>query len=188
VTQDPTEFDYALALAGCARGQGADLQRLYEQESPRLLGVVQRMVRNLPLAEDIVHDAFINIWKRAASFDASRGEARGWIYAITRNLALNHLRDNQRELAADDDMMDALDATQSMAAWRDTEDVFAWLGSAERMQPCLEQLEPVRRNCVLHAYVEGLSHSEIAARVGAPLGTVKAWIKRSLLNLRECLQ
>ena len=71
---------------------------------------------------------------------------------------------------------------------RDTLDAFSWQDSAGRMQPCLEQLEPVRRNCVLHAYVDGLSHSEIALRVGAPLGTVKAWIKRSLLNLRECLQ
>lgn len=53
--------------------------------------------------------------------------------------------------------------------------------------PCLEQLEPVRRNCLLHAYVEGLSQSEIAQRIGAPLGTVKAWIKRSLKALKECL-
>ena len=52
---------------------------------------------------------------------------------------------------------------------------------------CLEQLEPVRRNCVLHAYVDGLSHAQIAIRLGAPLGTVKAWIKRSLLALRECM-
>jgi RNA polymerase sigma-70 factor (ECF subfamily) len=188
VTTDPAAFDYAAALAGCASGRAADLQRLYQQESGRLLGVVQRMVRNQPLAEDIVHDAFVAIWKKAASFDASRGEARGWIYTIARNLALNHLRDNARVLAVEDDTLDALNAHQSLQAWRETEDAFAWSGNAGRMQGCLEQLEPVRRNCVLHAYVDGLSHSEIAARVGAPLGTVKAWIKRSLLNLRECLQ
>jgi len=188
VTYDEAAFDYAAALAGCAKGQAADLQRLYQQESGRLLGVVQRMVRNQPLAEDIVHDAFVAIWKRAASFDPSRGEARGWIYTIARNLALNSLRDNAREVAVEDDTLDALDGHQSLQAWRETEDAFAWQGSAGRMQGCLEQLEPVRRNCVLHPYVDGLSHSEIAARVGAPLGTVKAWIKRSLLNLRECLQ
>ena len=66
-------------------------------------------------------------------------------------------------------------------------DAFGWRDSAGRIGPCLEQLEPVRRNCVLHAYVEGLSHSEIAQRLGAPLGTVKAWIKRSLKALKECL-
>lgn len=188
MTHDPDDFDYAQALADCARGRAAALQRLYEQESPRLLGVVQRLVRNMPLAEDIVHDAFVNIWKRAASFDASRGEARGWMYSIARNLALNSLRDNAREVAVEDEVMDELSAEQSLQAWHDSQDAFAWQGSADRMQLCLERLEPVRRNCVLHAYVDGLSHSEIAQRLGAPLGTVKAWIKRSLLNLRECLQ
>lgn len=177
-----------MALAGCARGRGADLQRLYQQESARLLGVVQRIVRNQPLAEDIVHDAFVNIWKRAASFDASRGEARGWIYAIARNLALNSVRDNAREMTVEDELMDAFDVDQSLQAWRETHDAFDWQGCADRMHLCLERLEPVRRNCVLHAYVEGLSHSEIAKQVGAPLGTVKAWIQRSLLNLRECLK
>ena len=74
-----------------------------------------------------------------------------------------------------------------LAAWRDTQDSFAWQDSAARIAPCLEQLEPVRRNCILHAYVDGLSHSEIAQRTGAPLGTVKAWIKRSLAALRDCI-
>jgi RNA polymerase sigma-70 factor (ECF subfamily) len=185
--QEHSDFDYELALAACAKGQGAALQQLYEQESPRLLGVVQRMVRNMPLAEDIVHDAFVNIWKRAASFDASRGEARGWMYSIARNLALNSLRDNAREMAVEDEVMNDLEAEQSLQAWRETADAFAWEDSAGRMTLCLERLDPVRRNCVLHAYVDGLTHSEIAQRIGAPLGTVKAWIKRSLLNLRECL-
>jgi RNA polymerase sigma-70 factor (ECF subfamily) len=185
----PTEdFDYERALARCAKGDGAALHLLYQQESPRLLGVVQRIVRNRPLAEDIVHDAFVNIWKRAATFQADRGAARGWIYAIARNLALNKVRDSTRELAVEDEVMDTLDANQSMQAWRETQDNSGWQDSAGRLGPCLAQLEPVRRNCVLHAYVDGLSHSEIAVRVGAPLGTVKAWIKRSLNHLRDCLQ
>lgn len=188
MTPPPESFDYERALAGCARGDGAALQRLYTQESARLLGVVQRMVRNMPLAEDIVHDAFVNIWKRAGSFNPQAGEARGWIYTIARNLALNTLRDNARELAVEDDVMETLDADLSLRAWRDTQDSFDWQGSTGRLSLCLERLEPVRRNCVLHAYLDGLSHSEIAAKVEAPLGTVKAWIKRSLHNLRECLQ
>ena len=183
----PPEFDYEAALAACAGGDGAALQRLYQQESARLLGVVQRIVRNMALAEDIVHDAFVNIWRRAHSFDASRGEARGWIYSIARHLALNAVRDGQRELTVDEDTSEALDMAQSLAAWRDTRDSFAWQDSAGRLAPCLEQLEPVRRNCILHAYVDGLSHSEIAQRTGAPLGTVKAWIKRSLAALRDCI-
>ena len=81
----------------------------------------------------------------------------------------------------------ALDARASLEAWHDMADAFAWQDSAGRLGPCLEQLEPVRRNCILHAYVDGLSHGEIARRLEAPLGTVKAWIKRSLAALRECM-
>ena len=181
-------FDCDSAVAACARGDASALRALYTHESPRLLGVVQRLVKNMPLAEDIVHDTFVKVWQKASTFDASRGEARGWLYTIARHQALNTLRDSQREVVVDDDTTEALDAQASMAAWHDTRDAYAWQEAAGRMGPCLEALEPVRRNCILHAYVDGLSHTEIATRVGAPLGTVKAWIKRSLAALRECLQ
>ena len=163
------------------------MQRLYDHEGARLLGVAQRIVRDAALAEDIVHDAFINFWTRAASFDATRGSARGWLYTVTRHLALNALRDNSREFVVDDDTATALDAHASMDKWREMTDAFAWRDSAGHIRRCLEQLEPVRRNCILHAYVDGLSHSEIASRLDAPLGTVKSWIKRSLGTLRECM-
>lgn len=181
------EFDYEATLAACAAGERAALQRLYAQEGGRLLGVVQRIVRDTALAEDIVHDACVNIWTRAARFDPARGSARGWIYSVARNLALNAVRDGAREVEMDDDTAAALDARASLEAWHDTADAFAWRDSAGRIGPCLEQLEPVRRNCILHAYVDGLSHGEIARRLEAPLGTVKAWIRRSLAALRECI-
>ncbi len=181
------DFDYEGALQACAAGRRPALQALYEQEAPRLLGVAQRLLRDRAWAEDIVHDAFVKIWNQAGSFDASRGSGRGWLYSITRNLALNALRDTARETEVDDDTAAALDAKHAMDAWQDTRDAFDWRASAGQIGPCLEQLEPVRRNCILHAYVEGLSHSEIAGRLNAPLGTVKAWIKRSLQALKECL-
>ena len=74
---------------------------------------------------------------------------------------------------------------KSLAAWRDTQDSFAWQDSAGRLAPCLEQLEPVRRNCILHAYVDGLSHSEIAAETGLPLGTIKSRIRLALDKLQQ---
>lgn len=181
-------FDHDAALRACARGDAAALRALYEAESARLLGVVQRIVRNLPLAEDIVHDTFVNIWRKADSFNATRGEGRGWMYSIARNLALNAVRDGQREVSVDEDTAQALDADHSLQAWKDTRDTFEWRDAAGRLAHCLDHLEPVRRNCVLHAYVDGMSHSEIAQQVQAPLGTVKAWIQRSLAALRECLQ
>ncbi|KFE52801.1 sigma-70 family RNA polymerase sigma factor [Pseudomonas syringae] len=181
-----SHFDYEATLDACARGERQALERLYAQESARLLGVAQRLVRDSALAQDIVHDAFIKIWTRAASFDPSRGSARGWIFSITRNLALNTIRDNAREIQDDGDDQ-SLEAQATLEGWNQTVDSFDWRVNPGRIEFCLEQLEPVRRNCVFHAYVDGYSHQEIASKIGAPLGTVKAWIKRSLTALRECI-
>jgi RNA polymerase sigma-70 factor (ECF subfamily) len=171
-------FDYEAHLAACARGERAALHRLYVQESPRLLGVARRLVRDTALAEDIVHDAFLNIWGGAAGFDPARGSARGWMFSITRHLALNALRKHQRDLPLHE---------ETHLAAPDNEAAFAALAHSARIHRCLEQLEPQRRHCLLHAYVDGYSHAQISARLGTPLGTVKAWIKRSLNLLRECM-
>jgi RNA polymerase sigma-70 factor (ECF subfamily) len=184
---EPTPFDCERALAACARGDQAALRELYAAEGTRLLGVAQRIVRDRPLAEDIVHDTFVKVWQKAASFDPVRGEARGWLYSITRHLALNAVRDRQHEVTVDDGTAETLDAEAALQAWQDTQDSFDWRASTGRLGHCLERLDAVRRNCLLHAYVDGLSHSQIAERVGAPLGTVKAWIQRSLAALKVCM-
>ncbi|MDD1015119.1 sigma-70 family RNA polymerase sigma factor [Pseudomonas sp. TNT2022 ID1025] len=167
-------FDYEAHLAACARGDRQALQRLYQQEGPRLYGVLLRLVREPAVAEDLLHDAFLRIWAGAGSFDAQRGSARGWIFSVTRHLALNDLRKRQR------------DAPQSVLLEEVGEGLEASLQST-RIYQCLEQLPSERRACILHAYVDGFSHAEIAAKLGAPLGTVKGWVKRSLVALRECL-
>ena len=174
-----TEFDYEANLLACASGEQVALRRLYDREGARLLGVAMRIVRDRARAEDIVHDAFLRIWSQAASFDPQRGSARGWMYVVTRHLALDAVRASSRETA--------LDPEAAITQWQDAADAFDWRASGERLQRCLERLEPVRRNCILHAYVDGLSHADIAGRIDAPLGTVKAWIRRSLGTLRECL-
>ena len=88
------QYDYEAALHACAAGEQAALRSLYDQESARLLGVAQRIVRDTALAEDIVHDAFLKVWTGAGSYDPLRGAARGWLYSITRHLALNAVRDH----------------------------------------------------------------------------------------------
>ncbi|WP_231125666.1 sigma-70 family RNA polymerase sigma factor [Vreelandella piezotolerans] len=180
------EFDYADALARCARGEHAALQRLYQQEGAKLLGVVLRIVKDRGMAEDIVHDACLNIWQRADSFDPQKGAARTWIFSIARHLALNAIRGRDREVSVDLNDPHELDDDDTFQQASQVTDAFDWQ-TGQRMDECLQQLETERRNCVLHAYVDGLSHAEIAAHTGAPLGTVKAWIKRSLLRLRECM-
>lgn len=170
-------YDPLLDLHACARGERPALRRLYEAEAPRLLGMVHRLVRDRAMAEDIVHDAFIRIWNRADTFDPSRGDARGWIFSIARHLALNTLRRRNRDVP--------------LPEWEDdtalAEPSPDWQGDAPRLERCLAALEPQRRACILHAYVDGYSQTEIARRLDAPLGTVKAWITRSLKALRECM-
>ena len=169
-----TFFDYEAHLAACARGERQALRDLYVQESPRLLGVAKRLVRDTALAEDIVHDAFLKIWAGAARFDPSRGSARGWMFSVTRHLALNYLRDHSRETQGEIDLPDDTDTFDAHA-------------HSARIHLCLEQLEPARRSCIVHAYVDGYSHAQISQKLATPLGTVKAWIKRSLSALRECM-
>ncbi|MCP2053203.1 UNVERIFIED_ORG: RNA polymerase sigma-70 factor (ECF subfamily) [Pseudomonas fluorescens] len=170
-------FDYQACLAACARGDQRALRQLYAEDSSRLLGVALRIVRDKALAEDVVHDAFIKVWRGAGSFDPSRGSARGWVFSITRHLALNAVRNHSREVALGDEH-------EQLAAAHDSFEFSAREGQVYR---CLEQLDPTRRSCILHAYVDGFSHSEIARKLDTPLGTVKAWIKRSLVALRECM-
>jgi len=167
-------FDYEAHLAACARGERQALRALYVQESPRLLGVARRLVHDTALAEDIVHDAFLKIWAGAARFDPSRGTARGWMFSVTRHLALNFIRDNPREIQGDIDTHPSVEIVDAEV-------------HSSRIHLCLEQLEPARRTCILHAYVDGYSHAQISHKLGTPLGTVKAWIKRSLMALRECM-
>ena len=181
-------FDHTAALRACAQGDREALRGIYEHEARYLLGVALRIVRDRAAAEDVLHDAFVSIWERASSFDASRGSARGWIYSIVRHAALNRVRDGARETVLDEPATAHLDAQAALEAWQESGDELARQASLGRLGHCLDGLEPARRACLLHAYVDGCSHSEIAERLQAPLGTVKAWIQRGLRALRECMQ
>lgn len=170
-------FDYEVCLLACARGDQRALHQLYEQDSSRLLGVALRITRNKALAEDIVHDAFIKIWHGARSFDPLRGSARGWVFSVTRHLALDVVRSAARDVPLDDQYEPLAEPAQAIE----------FAARSGQIHQCLERLDPTRRTCILHAYVDGYSHSEIAQKLSTPLGTVKAWIKRSLTALRECM-
>lgn len=182
----PHPFDYEGALAACARGDRGALQSIYQFESRRLLGVALRIVRERTLAEDVLHDAFMNIWTKAASFDALRGTAKGWIHTIVRNQALSVVRTHGREVSADEEAIEALEAERATHAAPMTE-LFEINADIGRLDECLQALDAPKRNSILAAYLDGCSHSEIAAKLNAPLGSVKAWIKRGLLSLRECM-
>ncbi|WP_375461160.1 sigma-70 family RNA polymerase sigma factor [uncultured Enterovirga sp.] len=175
-------FDYEAALAGCARREAAALRSLYDRDAGFLAGIALRIVKRPEVASDVLHDAFLDIWRGASTYDPSRGAARAWIVSVVRHRALKAVRRSGRETE--------LDPAVSEQVPDDTPDAFASLALSQEgaaLRVCLEQLEPSRRTVILLAYVDGLSQSEIARRLGAPLGTIKAWTRRSLTSLRECL-
>ncbi|MGF1502103.1 MAG: sigma-70 family RNA polymerase sigma factor [Paracoccaceae bacterium] len=174
--------DHAAELKACARGDRAALKRLFAAESAQLTGVALRLLRRRDLAEDAVQDAFVAIWRKAGQYDPARGSARGWIYAILRNRALNMLRDGRRETGVAPDELESLgdqDETLTRA--------FERLDEQSALRRCLAALDDRKRRAVLMAYVFGYTHGEIAGRLNAPLGTAKAWLRRGLAALRECL-
>jgi RNA polymerase sigma factor (sigma-70 family) len=183
LTKDTTgALDLEDALRRCAGGDRKALRLIYDAEAARMLGVAVRILRRPSLAEEAVHDAFVLVWQQASSFDPARGRARPWLYAVLRHRALNILRGEVRT-----ELVDDFEPMNLTSEEEDPEQVIERLSDASALRRCLEGLEPVRRRAVVLAYMHGLSHGELAARLGVPLGTMKSWLRRSLIALRECM-
>jgi RNA polymerase sigma-70 factor (ECF subfamily) len=178
----PEPFDYEAAVQACARGERYALRALYQREAHWLLGVAQRIVRDPQQAEDVLQDAFIQLWQHASTFDATLGSARGWIYTLVRHRALKALRDSGREQTMDPQDLAELADSQQQSAEGEPRAL-----DSDSLERCLQRLDEARRACVVHAFVDGLTHEQIARRLNTPLGTVKSWIRRSLASLKECL-
>ena len=172
------EAQLAAALARCATGERAALRVIYDIEAGRMVGVARRMLRRQDLAEEAVQDAFMRVWRAARTFDPQKGAARTWLYAILRNSALTILRDENR-FATDEDAAEQAEPVAESAVAR--------LPESNALRRCLERLDAKRRTVVVLAYVHGLSHGELAGKLGVPLGTVKSWVRRSLISLQECM-
>ena len=176
------DFDHEAAVEACARGERFALRAIYEHESRWLLAVAQRIVRDREIARDVLQDAFLQIWQRASTYQRAFGSARGWIYTVVRHRALDVARRSGREISVGDE----LDALVGVAALADATNSHNGADAAS-LQRCLETLDEQRRNCVVLAFVDGYTQDEIAQKMSAPLGTVKSWIRRGLLALKECL-
>lgn len=175
--------DLERVLGACARGDRKALRDIFNREGGKLLAVAERIVRRRELAEEVVQESFIRIWTHAHQYNPDRGSARGWIYAIVRNRALNLLRDGSREQTVED-----VDALRDDELTKEVMTAWARLDRHSRLRDCLGALDETRRNGILMAYVGGYSHGEIAGRLRIPLGTAKSWIRRGLASLRECMK
>ncbi|MDN2579266.1 sigma-70 family RNA polymerase sigma factor [Aquibium sp. ELW1220] len=179
---DSIDDDCERLLARVAGGDRMALGQLFATEAGRLIAIARRIVRRREVAEEIVQDAFVAVWRRAASFDPARGAGRAWLTTIVRNRALNAVRDGSRLDFADEEQL-ALFSERS----GDAHAALDALSDGDALRRCLSALEPRRRESILLAYVVGCTHGEIAARLDAPVGTVKAWIRRGVIALQECL-
>ncbi|HEX8375795.1 MAG TPA: sigma-70 family RNA polymerase sigma factor [Geminicoccaceae bacterium] len=174
----------ARLLAAVAAGDQAALGELYTRTSSRLFGVALRLLRRHDLAEEALHDAYLKVWRRAGSYSPERGPALAWLTTITRRAALDRLRRQRREISLEDaPEVQELEAPgdEPLARIAASADGAALLG-------CLEKLGSEQRNCILLAYRDGYSHDELARLLGRPLGTVKSWVRRSLIRLKQCLE
>lgn len=179
---DASSDDDTIALIrGCAVGDQAALGRLYERWSARLYGIALRITRQSSLAADATHDAFVQVWQQAGRFDPMRGSPGSWLISLARYRALDLVRRHGREPTVVDPPDQADDSPDPLA-------VLASTSEGDALHRCLGRLDGERRQIIQLAFVEGLSHSELAERLRTPLGTVKSWIRRSLLILRECLE
>jgi RNA polymerase sigma-70 factor (ECF subfamily) len=174
----PTVEELLRRVAGQDR---AAYRALYDATAAKLFGVALRICRERSLAEEAFQEAFIGIWRTAADFDPARGSALAWMAGITRNRALDLLRKRGRgDTPLEADALERL-MTEAAVLRADQADLDALL-------QCLERLDETPRDAVVLAYCEGLSREELAARFGAPVNTVKTWLRRALLALRGCLE
>lgn len=177
------DFDYEEAVLACARGERYALKAIYLRDSQWLFTVALRIVRRRELAEEVLQDAFIKIWTRASTYSPTGGSARGWVYSIVRNQALNAVRTDKDSPveAVTEQEGDVNEAPILNSELLQDVDVQA-------MHICLTHLDDTKRQAIMLAFVSGLSHGEVAKEMNAPLGSVKAWIRRGLIKLKECLK
>jgi len=184
----------ALLLRTAARDESSAeaFGRLYRLCSPLLLGVAQRMLGRRELAEEVLHDAFARIWRSAETFDPLASQPVAWMAAIVRNRAIDVRsshdvsRVDSYHGSLDDDPEGSLDRLFDWSpAADDSEDRRR---AAKWLRDCLSRLAAEERQSLVLAYEHGLSHSELAAHLRKPLGTVKSWVRRGMAGLRSCVE
>jgi len=183
----PAHEDLAALLPRVALGDRAAFEQVYRATCAHLLGVAFRILNNRERAEEVLQEAFVNIWHGAGGFDAAVARPMTWLINIVRNKAIDALRSGKTGRAAtialDDEALSvAADAAQQPQA------LFDESLTRLRIAGCMGELGGTQRQALALAYYRGMVHTEIAEALGAPLGTVKAWVRRGLDKLKTCLE
>lgn len=168
-------------LVRCGLGDRAAFRQLYAATGSKLFGVCLRILKNRADAEEAAQEAFVKIWHNSGRFRPGRGSAQGWLVTIARNQSIDLLRARRAPMRDIDDMYDLADKGPTPEA--------SALGADERRRiaGCLDLLPRDRAVAVKAAYLEGHSYDELARHFDVPLNTMRTWLRRALLSLRECL-
>jgi len=171
----------------------ADLVERLQRREPQALGdlydrygrlaysLILRVVRDTGIAEDLVQETFLRVWNRVQAFDAQKGAIGPWLLAVARNRAIDYLRSaGGRERNAVE-----FEENDHPALYIDMEQGILASDKARRVKRAVEKLSAQQRQVIELAYFEGLSQTEMAERMGQPLGTVKTWVRTALKNLRD---
>lgn len=178
-TTDTTEI--AELIARCALADRAAFRRLYERTSAKLFGVVLRILRDRAEAEEAIQEVYIKIWQRSDRYVPGQYSPISWLVAIARNHALDMVRARR---PAGSDLTEAQDIPDAAP---DPERLTVASEDGARIEACLATLEADRAEAVRGAYLDGYSYDELAQRFAVPLNTMRTWLRRSLIRLRECL-
>ncbi len=170
-------------IGACAIGSENAFEQLYKLTSSQLFGTLKRILKADALAEEALQDTYVKIWNHAERYESEKSAPRTWLVSIARNHAIDLLRKRRSredvELNLDSASMDAMpDYEQPIDQQHE---------SSQLLDLCLQQLSEPARECVVRAYCEGFSQEELSERLQRPIGTVKSWIRRSLISLKECL-
>lgn len=171
-------------LSQVALGNRVAFEALYRDTSSRLFGICLRVLSERAEAEETLQEVYTAVWRKASQFDAARATAMSWLGTMARNKAIDRLRSMPARSARAplDVAQDVEDPGASPAQQAETST------DRERLERCLQELEPRRRSLIREAFFVGSTYEDLAARIQAPLGSVKSWIRRGLLQLRECLE
>lgn len=182
---ETTEDPIGALLIRIAGGDRVAFRDIYAAASPKLMGVLMRILGSRSEAEDALQEVYTRIWARARRYDPELGRGMSWLIAITRNLAIDRLR--ARPAEARRRVHDAEAAARVPDSRPGVEAGLIAQGQARAIVDCMETLEPDRAAAVRGAYLQGLSYQDLADRHAVPLNTMRTWLRRALLRLRECV-
>jgi len=185
----PTDRSARLAalMARVALGDQPAFAQLYQQTSAHLYGVAVRILKDGAAAEEVLQEAFVNVWHHAGSYEAAKSQPTTWLAAIVRNRCLDQLR--RRELDTVTMTTDDDDGKEFDLPSGDPTPVEMLLAGAEAqsVRECVDTLDAGPKQAIALAFYQGLSHAELADHLRQPLGTVKSWVRRGLERLKACL-